>query len=309
MSNHRPHSNQELAGVTFTLLLALVSVNAIWGITSSEDTTISAWLRDIAPLPYWAATGFAAAGLYTVAGIWTKQRSRLGLGVMMFTYLVGVAVSRFAFQQIRPKGGIPFESQSDIFPALWERSFLLWPAIPMLAVYWLFFKKDSGQTLAWGQWRPNGSVDTSPSPRGDWRKYLLYFTLLIVLPIAVMMQAGVGFRPILNGNGLVFIGPLMALALFNAFSEELIFRGLFQPAFVERFGATVGIAMQGVFFGVHHWGASPDLIAELPTAIATCALGILWGYSVLATRGIAWAIITHALVDLAFFSAFFVNSD
>ena len=52
--------------------------------------------------------------------------------------------------------------------------------------------------------------------------------------------------------------------------------------------------------------SSPELIAGLPMALAAAALGILWGYSVVSTRGMAWAVLCHALADFVFFSAYFV---
>ena len=66
------------------------------------------------------------------------------------------------------------------------------------------------------------------------------------------------------------------------------------------------VTIPRVFFGFHHWGSSPDAVAGLGTAIVTSALGILWGRSVIATGGIGWAVCAHALVDIAFFSAYFV---
>ena len=38
-------------------------------------------------------------------------------------------------------------------------------------------------------------------------------------------------------------------------------------------------------------------------ALAACGLGLLWGYSVLATRGMIWAILAHACADFVYFSA------
>ena len=100
--------------------------------------------------------------------------------------------------------------------------------------------------------------------------------------------------------------PIAMLALFNGFTEEFLFRGLIQPALIDFLGKWPGLVFQGLFFGFLHWGSSPELIAGLPMALAATALGILWGYSVICTRGIAWAVLCHAMADFAFFSAYFV---
>ncbi len=53
-------------------------------------------------------------------------------------------------------------------------------------------------------------------------------------------------------------------------------------------------------------GAVDAAAASLPIAVVTGLLWVLWGRSVLETRGLGWAIVTHASLDLAFFLAQFV---
>ena len=86
-----------------------------------------------------------------------------------------------------------------------------------------------------------------------------------------------------------------------------MFRGLLLPPLVRLLGVGPGIWAQGVFFGMHHLGASPGPVATVVSTAATVLLGVLWGKSVVVTRGIGWAVAAHALVDLAFFSAHFVD--
>jgi membrane protease YdiL (CAAX protease family) len=51
-----------------------------------------------------------------------------------------------------------------------------------------------------------------------------------------------------------------------------------------------------------HLGASPAPLDVMTTAGVATALGLLWGYATLRTRGLGFAIVTHMVADFTFFS-------
>lgn len=298
-----------LTAATAMMILSLLVVNAVWGLTSNEETLLSSALSRVMPLGYWIALGLLAIVAVAVFGVISRVVALQAFAFMLLGYLLGVVISRYAYQAIEPRGGIPLRSYSDMLLALWERNFLLWPAAPMLVVYLVFLKGFDSSPLRFGSWR----VQPRDVERGEkgisWVAQMGLFMGFVVFPLAVFMQSTVGFAPVTSGTMFVFMIPVAVLALFNAFTEELLFRGFIQSSFTIYLGSTAGIVAQGVFFAFHHWGASPNLIAGLPTAIILCGLGIYWGHSVRATGGLGWAICAHALVDMTYFSAHFVRSD
>jgi len=291
------------------LVLTLLAVNAVWGLTSEDDTLISGWLRTLGPLWAWIVLALVFSALVIVVGRVRANHTLVVLGAMTGAYTLAVIASEYVHAWLQPRSGVPFERQTDLFVFLWERSFMLWPAVPMWAVYWWLLRADSRSSLATGYWTSKATSSADKKSKRVWLGVFAAYIAFVFVPAMYAMQAGVEFAPIRQGTLFAFIVPVVGAALFNAFTEEVIFRGLFQPALCACSGLHVGILLQATFFGFHHWGASPDPIAELPTAIATCGLGLLWGYSVVATRGLAWAVVSHMFADIVLFSAYFVPVD
>ena len=124
----------------------------------------------------------------------------------------------------------------------------------------------------------------------------------------VVGQMGVELRPIRTGVLWALIPAILTAALANAIAEELIYRGMLQPAFVQAAGVARGLWIQGVMFGLLHWGMSVGVVAALPTSLLIGVGAVFWGKAVIETRGLSWVIIAHAMVDVAIMSAYFVPS-
>lgn len=298
---------QRVLGTGLLLLAVWLGVNAMWGLTSPRDTLVSAFERELAPLPAWViGTAVVLVSVLLVAARRNQAQLR-AVSAMLLAYLAGVVLSRYAKLAIDPPGGIPLESLADAGRALFERSFVLIPALPMLAVGRLMCRDNL--PLRFGDWRASASSDTSAGSAGAagaWDRSLLWAFLGIGIPGFVLMQSTVGFGPIKTGTLWPALVPVLGLALFNAFSEELLFRGLIQTPLVEYLGAVPGVGLQAIFFAIHHWGASPSVIAGAPMAVILVFVAIWMGRSVLATGGLGWAVALHAILDFVFFSAHFV---
>ncbi len=288
-------------GIGLLLLLTWLAVNGVWGLTSARDTLVSGLERQVAPLAAWVAA--PALALFVVAVLAGRRRDRglLAISAMLLAYLLGVVFARYAKLAVDPPGGIPLQGLADGARALFERGFILLPALPMLAVG-LFFHREE-LPLRFGDW--GARAGSGPGPQ-TWGRSMLWALVLVGLPCFLLLQSTVGFAPVRNGTLWPALVPVILLALFNAFSEELLFRGLIQTPLVEDLGARPGVLLQAAFFAIHHWGASPSIAAGAPMAILLVIAAYWMGLSVLGTRGLGWAIAFHAILDFTFFSAQFV---
>ena len=64
-------------------------------------------------------------------------------------------------------------------------------------------------------------------------------------------------------------------------------------------------ALECVPLGRESW-AGPQVC---PALVLTVFAGLLWGRSVLETKGLSWAVVSHAAIDLAFFLVQFVPAE
>jgi membrane protease YdiL (CAAX protease family) len=120
------------------------------------------------------------------------------------------------------------------------------------------------------------------------------------------MQANVGFAPLRHGTLWPLLPAVLLAAATNAVAEELIFRGMVQPAFIRAGGIAAGLWMQGLLFGLMHWGMSVGILAALPVSLLIGFGSIVWGKIAVDTRGLGFVVIAHAMVDIGLMSAFFV---
>ena len=118
------------------------------------------------------------------------------------------------------------------------------------------------------------------------------------------MQYTSQFAIFRSGDLSWFIGPAALMAVVNAAVEEAVFRGFIQHAVIRCAGVGRGLWLQGLFFGVHHFGMSVSVLGTLPGALAIGLGSVVIGKSVLETRGLGWAIAVHAVFDFGIFVAY-----
>jgi membrane protease YdiL (CAAX protease family) len=63
--------------------------------------------------------------------------------------------------------------------------------------------------------------------------------------------------------------------------------------------------VSGILFGMAHWGLSVGVLAALPISLLIGLGAVVWGKAAYETRGLAWPIAAHFLVDVAIMSAYF----
>ncbi len=292
-------------GAVFLLAVTWLGVNAVWGLLGPRDTFVSVWLRAFLPLNQWVFLSLALLFVATVAAGWRRHSGLVTVASLLLAYLGGVLISEIIGRQVNLAETPLREMTGQLFPLL-DRSVLLVPAIPMLGVLWMRRQSHLEHIFRVGTWTDPVASWSIGGRYPTWGLLLLGWLSLVALPAALLMQAQVGFAPFRSGTAWAALPALSALALLNGFTEELLFRGFIQSALVACLGRTKGVWLQAAFFGIHHWGASPGAAAGFPAMIFTVLLGALWGRSVLKTRGLGWAVVTHASIDLAFFLVQFV---
>ncbi len=287
------------------LTTAWLGVNVAWSLSDDTPTFVSAQLMRVAPLWLWLAGTIGILATATAAS-WGRRHAEQWLGLLLMLYLVGGLVVEFAVPVLAPAGGVPMESAADSISFLCQRSFLLLPALAMMGGTWLVGRSASLHCLALGDW--SASVGLTRGIDVTWRSLFVAWLVGFALPVFLLMQATVEFAPLSHEGFLALLIPLVGMSLLNGFVEELLFRGLLMPPIVACSGRTTGLWLQALFFGLHHWGASHAAIENLPAAVVVSLVAVVWGKSVLDTRGLGWAVVTHATVDFALFSSHFVST-
>lgn len=270
---------------------------------------VAAALANLAPLQtlYWSCVALGVAGVVLMAVL-----GRRGHGVLWASvvgYLLGHAL--FAWLPVHHwlDFRIPFSSMADAVMFVKHR-----------LVYGVSVAASAGLALvlaAWGlgawprfhlgvgSWRAVGRDFTHRSKPETYQKAMLGFAIFAAV-LWVVGQMGVELAPLRSGVLWALVPAILLAALTNALVEELIYRGLMQPAFVEAAGVARGLWVQGAMFGMLHWGMSVGVVAALPTSLLIGIGSVYWGKAVLETRGLSWVVVAHAMVDVAIMCAYFV---
>lgn len=288
------------------LALLILGTNAVWGLTgNANDTLVSAWLNGIAPLWSWVALiGLILAGFVTAA-VARSRRGQHTLALIIAANLIGVFVSEVIRGRIATAGSLPLDTYGEAMQVALGRTTLLIPIVPMLLVVVLTGGRWKYYPLRIGDWSVRTHLFRTRAS-ATWGRITVAFTLFYFLPLLVLFQLSVGFEPTISGKLLVLFPALTLLALLNALIEETTFRGLIMPPLIEMVGAPIGIWLQGLAFGLLHWGASPSLIAGLPLALAIGFGGVLGGKAAFEMKGLGFAVLIHMFADIAIFSAGFI---
>lgn len=280
-------------------LLSLLGVNAVWG-TTGDQTLISGWLDRAAPVELWMAAIFVVMIVMgTPKSGLRMSESGMRLARWLSLFLAGVFVAESLYQQSLPflgGSGVPIDDYADPLRFALHRLSFIAPAIPLLLFYG--DRRSKAYSLR-GDWSTRAKLPFGRST--TWRRVLVA-VMITLLVVTIVMQAGVGFQPVTSGWLVQFLPAVLVAALVNSVAEETLFRGALQPVFVDQTGERRGVWLQAILFGMLHLGASPVPLDVLTTAGAATALGLLWGYGTLRTRGLGFAILTHMAADFTFFS-------
>ena len=97
---------------------------------------------------------------------------------------------------------------------------------------------------------------------------------------------------------------LLVLVVSNGLQEELLFRGLFLRRYTAYLGVWAGNVAQAVVFSVAHAGVTYTPNALLFIVVSVLPLGLVAGYLMRRSDGIAAPLIFHAALDIPIYLAF-----
>jgi membrane protease YdiL (CAAX protease family) len=298
--------------VRWSVLIVLAALAWLGGVAflgPFRPTQVSRLVATLGPLDqiFWICVGVAVAIAVTAVAI---RRWALGWAAATVAgYLFGFFLSGFLFQYLPPNAEVPL---TGVEGALRFALFRLWFAGPIaivLLLVWLYFERRvevGPPTLGFGNWLVQSRDMSVREAAASWFVRLFGGYLLFVAILFVVIQLPVGFGPILSGSLWPLLGAVLIAAAANATAEEVVYRGFIQPAFIRYGGAGAGLWVQGLFFGVIHWGLGVGVLAALPVSLMIGFGSIVWGKAAYETRGLGWTIVAHFLVDVAIMAAYFV---
>jgi membrane protease YdiL (CAAX protease family) len=142
-------------------------------------------------------------------------------------------------------------------------------------------------------------------PSGSWAWFGPFLTLFLAGPLVAQLVSTV--RPDIHMLQRAIRGLPLALAfsVFNAAQEEYRFRSVLLGRLVPVLGASQALWMTSALFGLGHWFGHPSG----PTGVVMAGFaGLVWGKSMLDTRGFAWAWFIHGFQDLVIFTLLLMSS-
>lgn len=124
--------------------------------------------------------------------------------------------------------------------------------------------------LAWWLGRPTEPA-SAPSPPRAW---LVILATLLLVPLLALATGLVGWQP----KWPEILWQWLAVNLLaTVLAEELVFRGLLQPALVSRLGLRSGVLLTAAIFGAAHLPFSP--LFALVAGLAGLGYGLAFHYS------------------------------
>jgi membrane protease YdiL (CAAX protease family) len=142
-------------------------------------------------------------------------------------------------------------------------------------------------------------------PPGSWAWLGPFFTIFLAGPLIAQLMFTVRPDVHLLDRALSGLPLALSFSVFNAAQEEFRFRAVLLGRLVPVVGASQALWLTSVLFGLGHWFGHPSG----PTGVVMAGFaGLIWGKSMLDTRGFTWAWIIHGFEDLVIFSLLLMSS-
>ncbi|MFC5696290.1 CPBP family intramembrane glutamic endopeptidase [Pseudomonas sp. GCM10022186] len=217
-------------------------------------------------------------------------------GVQVSALLAGVAYAGWVFaeRQLPPRLWLPVTLLASVAlaahlvpgfsPLSLGEPQRVSPDAPPYALRLSWDKLLVGMTLlAWWLGRP---AQPAPAPQRAW---LAVLATLLLVPLLALGTGLVGWQP----KWPEMLWEWLAVNLLaTVLAEELVFRGLLQPALVARLGAHPGVLLTAALFGAVHLPFSP--LFALLAGVAGLGYGLAFHYS----GRLAVAVALHLVVNL-----------
>ncbi len=314
----REHSIFTMLGIEgtgalkWTMLVLLAGLAWIGGVAALgpyRPTQVSRMVAEIGPLGliYWGSVGAALA--MSLVAVVARQWALAWAAATIAGYLIGIHLSGLLYRFFPPGFDIPLTGDADALRFALSRLWFAGPIAVVLLLVWLAFARQTGATppeFGFGNWLVRSRDVSVREAPASWLAKLFGGYLLFVVVLFVLIQLPVGFAPIVSGSLWPLLSAILIAALANAAAEEVVYRGFIQPAFIRYGGAAAGLWVQGMFFGIIHWGLSVGVLAALPVSLMIGFGSVVWGKAAYETRGLGWTIVAHFLIDVAIMATYFV---
>ncbi|HEY3120335.1 MAG TPA: CPBP family intramembrane glutamic endopeptidase, partial [Vicinamibacteria bacterium] len=142
-------------------------------------------------------------------------------------------------------------------------------------------------------------------PSGSWAWLGPFLTLFLAGPLVLQLVSTVRPDFHLLRSAVQGLPLALAFAVYNAAQEEYRFRAVLLGQLTRVVGASQALWMTSALFGLGHWFGHPSGPAGV---VMAGFAGLIWGKSMLDTRGFAWAWTIHGFQDLVIFSLLLMSS-
>jgi membrane protease YdiL (CAAX protease family) len=131
-----------------------------------------------------------------------------------------------------------------------------------------------------------------------WHRQALPLIALFLVPLIIQLTVVSRPDPDQLGKALALLPLGVGFALVNAAQEEIRFRAVPIAVLEPTVGAETAIWMTAAAFGLAHWYGHPSGPTGVLLALGA---GLFLAKALVETRGLAWALSLHALLDILIF--------
>jgi membrane protease YdiL (CAAX protease family) len=105
-------------------------------------------------------------------------------------------------------------------------------------------------------------------------------------------------KPSASGPVKAFVVISILKAILTGATEEICYRGIIQPAAIERFGALIGIVLQSCLYTVFHMHLGAAILSHTAFLAGVMTLGLAFGAITHLSGGIGWVFSAHTAINL-----------
>ena len=103
---------------------------------------------------------------------------------------------------------------------------------------------------------------------------------------------------------LVLVPALLVLVVSNGFQEEFVFRGRLPQKYESRIRGEAGYSTRAIVLTIAHLGITYTPSLALFLVLFVLPISMIWGYFMVATKGIVTPTTFHAALDIPIYLAF-----
>jgi membrane protease YdiL (CAAX protease family) len=229
--------------------------------------------------------------LITLVLAWKPLVSDWDSGRRLLAVLSALAGGFWVFNFFRYIGFVrwPLGNPTDLNDYLYLLYFHFVLSISVLAPV-LIVRNEAKpvKPISWGNWRKTGFafLDMTVLLLSSIGFWLFAFYVVLVIKISV------------SGPLTTFVFISILKAVLTGATEEICYRGIIQPAAIERFGVLMGIVFQSCLYTAFHMHLGAAFFSHTAFLAGVMTLGLAFGAITHLSGGIGWAFSVHTAINL-----------